>query len=290
MPHSLVESKVIENWLDDLKRRIDNVNALAIVATFLAAVQAQLISFTYQNNDTPLGKAANIFSFIGLSFDILGTATGLISAMTLQPDNARIQEAALQAEQSLSAWKELAGELQSINVEDRAFQGRSMTKEMFSEIQQKQQARRRRKTILDSQMKAWEAEEEKRSKQLDELRVNVVVGNVKGFAPLMMMTLGILCFFVGMLCFVISSQPRSVWISTLVGVVISAMVLPMDAYLHRWSPKKSTVHFLIRLLQTRRQLRGTKDGESDTEPEDKPSEPRVDPEKTEIGSHTASKV
>lgn len=172
--------------------------------------------------------------------------------MTLQPDNARIQDAVFQAEHSLATWKELNDELSTIGVDEKVFQGRSMTKEMFNEIQQKQTSRKRRKAFLDSHLKNWEMAEEKRIKELDELRIDVVVGNVKGFAPLMMMALGILSFFLALLCFVISSQPKAVWISTLVGVVLSACILPVDAYLHKWSPKKSTVHLLLRLLATRR--------------------------------------
>jgi hypothetical protein len=198
--------------------------------------------------------------------------------MTLQPDTARIQDAVFQAEESLTTWKELSDELQTINVEDRAFQGRSMSKEIFAELQQKQAARRRRKAYLEAQMKAWETNEEHRMKELDELRIDVVTGNLKGFAPLMMMALGILCFFIALLCFVTSSQPRSVWISTLVAVLVAAFALPLDAYLYKWSPRKSTARLLIRILLPPTVKRRRRRMDSD------------DPDKTEVASEAVFKV
>jgi hypothetical protein len=43
-------------------------------------VQAQFISFTYQKNDSPLQKAAGVSFILGVSLNVMGAATGVISA------------------------------------------------------------------------------------------------------------------------------------------------------------------------------------------------------------------
>jgi hypothetical protein len=48
-------------------------------------VQAQFISFTYQKNDRPLEKAANICLFLGVSLNVIGAITSLMATSSLPP-------------------------------------------------------------------------------------------------------------------------------------------------------------------------------------------------------------
>jgi hypothetical protein len=223
-------------------------------ATFLAAVQAQLISFTYESNETPLQQGVNAVSFIGLAFDVIGTATGLISALTLSPSSARIHDAVMRAEESLAIWRELTEELTNINLEERTFSGRSIPREFFQEHMAKQRERVQRKSVLDARMKTWEVEEESRVKHLDDLRALMKAGKIKGWAPLMMMAIGIICFFLGLLGFVVDSQPRTVWVPTVCVVLVSVLALPLDAMnlqLERYNPRKIFGKWVIGMAKER---------------------------------------
>ena len=53
-------------------------------ATFIAAVQAQVITYAYQSNTTNLEVAINAFFFTGLFLDIVGGCMAYIVAVQLQ--------------------------------------------------------------------------------------------------------------------------------------------------------------------------------------------------------------
>jgi len=55
-------------------------------------VQAQFISFTYQKNDKPLQKAANVCFFLGVSLNVIGATTSLMATSSL-PGPTELQEA-----------------------------------------------------------------------------------------------------------------------------------------------------------------------------------------------------
>ncbi|KZS96214.1 hypothetical protein SISNIDRAFT_450846 [Sistotremastrum niveocremeum HHB9708] len=270
LPESLAKSKVMKGWAEGLKARIDNVNAMAIVATFLAAVQAQLISFTWQSNSTSLEKAINIFSFVGLAFDIIGTATGLISALTLQPDTARIHEAVLNADESYATWKLITDELQVLDIEDQAFQGRSIPQNIFQEVTAKRRERFQRRQILDARKNTWDEGEKVRVEELEDLRRVVVVGSVKGLPPLVMMSLGIICFFVALISFLIATQPPAVWITTVAVIAISIAMLPFDALSHRWHPAGSIDRYLSNMFIRRKRVADQESAGEKSEAESKP--------------------
>ena len=54
-------------------------------------MQAQFISFTYQNNDKPLQKAANVCFFLGVSLNVIGATTSLMATSSL-PSLTGLQE------------------------------------------------------------------------------------------------------------------------------------------------------------------------------------------------------
>ncbi|KDQ58959.1 hypothetical protein JAAARDRAFT_56958 [Jaapia argillacea MUCL 33604] len=70
--------------LDNGKRTVDTVNALIVVATFIAGVQTQIISLSYTADDTNLAKATNFIGFLGIILDILGAAGGVVHTIMLQ--------------------------------------------------------------------------------------------------------------------------------------------------------------------------------------------------------------
>jgi len=230
-PESSIDPKIIRGWADGMKARMDNVNALAVVATFLAAVQAQIISLTYEQNGSSLQQAVNAMSFLGLSFDIIGTAMGLISALTMQPDQQRLNQAVFEATAAHAEWRTFTRELEQIAYLDKGT-GRSIPQNMMEETMRKQRDRSERRHLLEICRTKWIAEDEGRCAEIEDIRRVVVVGNVKGIAPLFLMALGIVSFFVSLLGFVIDTQPRVVWITTVVAVCGGGLILPVDALLH----------------------------------------------------------
>jgi len=55
--------------------------------TFIAGVQASVISITWQSNGSTLEIVTNVFSFIGLVIDVLGTIIGVSYTGLLQEAN-----------------------------------------------------------------------------------------------------------------------------------------------------------------------------------------------------------
>ncbi|KAJ7087118.1 hypothetical protein C8R44DRAFT_893280 [Mycena epipterygia] len=61
-----------------------NLGSLAIVATFLAAVQAQVISSSLDRNMTNLETASNALFFAGLFVDVLGGTIAIVGSVQIQ--------------------------------------------------------------------------------------------------------------------------------------------------------------------------------------------------------------
>lgn len=77
-------TEVTNKELDLIKAHVDTVNSFIVVATFIAAVQGQIIALTFGVNDTSLQIFTNGIGLIGLTFDILGACFGMLVAVILQ--------------------------------------------------------------------------------------------------------------------------------------------------------------------------------------------------------------
>ncbi|KAJ6572990.1 hypothetical protein B0H10DRAFT_2105982 [Mycena sp. CBHHK59/15] len=69
---------------ESLQLMSTNLNSLAILATFLAAVQAQAITFSLDKNSTNLQTASNALFFGGLFVDVLGGTIAVVGSVQLQ--------------------------------------------------------------------------------------------------------------------------------------------------------------------------------------------------------------
>ncbi|KAF8904758.1 hypothetical protein CPB84DRAFT_655149 [Gymnopilus junonius] len=70
--------------VDTVKSLQEDLNALALIATFLAAVQAQVVSYSFDSNSSKLDVAVNALFFAGLLLDILGGCVAYVVAIQLQ--------------------------------------------------------------------------------------------------------------------------------------------------------------------------------------------------------------
>lgn len=83
--------RTLEENVLQFQTRSQHIGSLSAVSAFLAAVQAQFISFTYQKNDKPLQKAANVCFFLGVSLNVIGATTSLMATSSL-PSPTGLQE------------------------------------------------------------------------------------------------------------------------------------------------------------------------------------------------------
>jgi hypothetical protein len=98
----------LQEDIDEDKGVVDTVNALIVVvghgnlqfiinqslftynvylfqAAFIAGIQAQIITFTLTlPSDSTVGRISNVFAFVGLMLDVIGTFLGVIHAVLLQ--------------------------------------------------------------------------------------------------------------------------------------------------------------------------------------------------------------
>ncbi|KAJ8703210.1 hypothetical protein PTI98_001852 [Pleurotus ostreatus] len=70
---------------------IGNLSSLMTVCAFIGAVQAQVIDWTREENNTSLEIFTNFVSFFGLTLDILGVGTGVIRQLMLQHSVKRME-------------------------------------------------------------------------------------------------------------------------------------------------------------------------------------------------------
>ncbi|KAF9554176.1 hypothetical protein CPC08DRAFT_766917 [Agrocybe pediades] len=64
--------------------RVNSINSLAVVISFIAVVQSTIILLSVASDDSALARITNTLSFVGLVLDITGSLTGLAHAFHLQ--------------------------------------------------------------------------------------------------------------------------------------------------------------------------------------------------------------
>ncbi|KAJ7226223.1 hypothetical protein C8J57DRAFT_1731127 [Mycena rebaudengoi] len=78
------------DW-DAVKDRIGGLNSEATIATFLAAVQAQVLALSYQDNSTGVKVATNALGFAGVLLDVLTACLALLASTLLQRHTAIVE-------------------------------------------------------------------------------------------------------------------------------------------------------------------------------------------------------
>lgn len=167
-----------------------------------------------------------------MSFDIIGTSLGLISALTMQPDQQSLSSAVIASSEAYAEWNAMGKEMAELEMQEKMNGGRSVPAGMMQERMAQQRRYLERSHIISTRQKVWIAQDEARTEELESLRGSLVIGNIKGLAPLVLMGCGVACFFIGLVCFVVDTQPTVVWATTVGAIVLGLSVLPVDALLH----------------------------------------------------------
>ena len=151
-------------------------------ATFLAAIQAQFLSFTIDNTanhaEAPTSqKVINAFSYAGVLLDVLGACSALTSALALRPDGVKISQ-----------------------VIDRYSRCRRLNPSGLS----------------PQEVRYWRMEVDESGRELRTICKGLVKSSLKGQLCTFCMEMGVLFFVVSLMTLVSSTQPKFVWVFTLV--------------------------------------------------------------------------
>ncbi|KAJ7615867.1 hypothetical protein FB45DRAFT_1106615 [Roridomyces roridus] len=218
----------------------------ATIATFLAAVQAQIIALSYQDNSTSLRVVVNVFGFAGVLLDVTAACLGLMTSTVLQRNIAAVEKQ-LDAIQDAPP-HQLHEIIRFLEARRRGSKLASLLSEneypdLLRRIQTKTSARM---AVLDRQLtpgannsvpdaltyppmaEGQGFEIEAISEALTQIHSSASIGRAANGA----MLLGVVCFFGSVIFLAVSTQPRIVWIIAVaftgwvvVGVIMGLVLL-----------------------------------------------------------------
>ncbi|KAJ7134381.1 hypothetical protein C8R44DRAFT_423537 [Mycena epipterygia] len=232
MADTVSQATTTWDWLrsirqtDSLQLMNTNLNSLAIIATFLAAVQAQAISFSLNNNHTNLQIAANALFFAGLFADVLSGSIAIVGAVQLQRTYSLVQQRqsslanlsdALKSPEgreqgnlalvnhlrflemvifpllrSPRLWNTLSAPLRhSAQLVECIIKGESLTAALYPLADYRHSTNR-----------------------LAKCRVGTSLGFAASVTVPPLVLAGLACFAVGAICLVLDSQPIAVWVAS----------------------------------------------------------------------------
>ncbi|KAK7013650.1 hypothetical protein R3P38DRAFT_2545710 [Favolaschia claudopus] len=216
--HMLLNTSLEPDW-EDIKSESASLVSYATIATFLAAVQSQIIALTYQDNTSHVAVASNALGFAGVLFDVSSACFALGASTTLQR-HTTIIDSEINAIDDASPRQlvqlDLAEPLNSYGASDvwvRIYKKVEKRMRILRMENQSQNLQEDETSIIDRPplLRATQA-------SWKEVQGALAVGN----AASNLMILGVLCFFGSVICLAVSTQPRTVWI---VSVVVTAWVI-----------------------------------------------------------------
>ncbi|KAJ7789927.1 hypothetical protein B0H14DRAFT_3891495 [Mycena olivaceomarginata] len=229
---SLIKTQAAQDW-ENAKDNIGALTAEATVATFLAAVQAQLIALSYQDNSTRLKVATNALGFAGLLLDVITACLALLASSILQRHIAIVEKQLTAIETAT------AEQLQDLKLISR---GLPYAFDIQRRISDKTAAR-----LPELQRPRPSAEESDNAPQLNsrteiprshgpdiriiteslaQIRSALSIGDSASAAILY----GVVCFFASVLCLAVATQPPAVWIVSAVVCSLFFVILPLGNY------------------------------------------------------------
>ncbi|KAJ7631814.1 hypothetical protein B0H17DRAFT_1217688 [Mycena rosella] len=220
-----------------------NLNSLAVIATFLAAVQAQAISFSVDKNTTKVEIATNTLFFAGLFVDVLSGTIAIVGSVQLQRTYGLLK----QRESSLAGLKTAVKTLSSSsNAKDALALVNHLhylERVMFPLLQSPRlwnslsQPLRQSADLVEQIIKDSEFEDHLRitfvysladyrriTNRLASSRFRTSLGFTASLIVPGLVIAGLCCFMAGALCFVLDSQPVQVW-ATSIGVLAGTLLL-----------------------------------------------------------------
>lgn len=208
-------------------------------ATFIAAVQAQVISYAYQSNSTNLEVTINAIFFTGLFLDIVGGCMAYIVAVQLQHIYALLLRRTTSVSQIVNALDQYTpppganpsmlkavAKLPSVSIHIlflefvflHALTHPSAWESSLTKMQTSQYEIDHIISSLDRRLYARAnvhlQEYQRTTKELDKSRAAVSIANSAIATLRMIVLIGVACCVVGGLCYVKNAQPTGVWITS----------------------------------------------------------------------------
>ncbi|TDL15955.1 hypothetical protein BD410DRAFT_80461 [Rickenella mellea] len=206
-----------ERGIIAFRDRLQLLNALTVTGAFLAAVQAQLASLTYNANETALQTATNTISFAGLVLDIIGTTSGLLGTLCCHQYITQLTEV-------LESIRKIPQSLREIHELDRAMRSHP-TQELRGALRSHWENQRRWandfnhvRPLLKWALYGWST---RFNKNLSDYSWVLHIDNSCGMFSIVSMSLGILCFLCTTVCFVFETQRLATQIVTVFVLVAS---------------------------------------------------------------------
>ncbi|KAJ7714262.1 hypothetical protein B0H16DRAFT_1742737 [Mycena metata] len=192
-----VRQRILQDasW-DTTKGQVAILTAGVTIATFLAAVQSQIVALSYQDNSTRLKIATNALGFAGVLFDVAAACIALLASTTLQRHIAMVEE-------QLNAIQDASLEqLAEISRVVTSFAPHTVSSDIYHRVLRGVADRLRALRDIATPVHSEIAQ------AFREIRRVEASGDAAGIT----MQSGIICFFALVLCLAISTQPRAVWI------------------------------------------------------------------------------
>ncbi|KAJ6478318.1 hypothetical protein C8R45DRAFT_1007030 [Mycena sanguinolenta] len=237
------------DW-ESVKDRTRDLNSEATIASFLAAVQAQIVAISYQDNSTKIAIATNMLGFAGVLLDVFAACLALLASTILQRRTVIIEKQmdaiGDASRQRVEQIQHLFSSLPHFVVPSNL---RRCVEHRASELQNMQPEGVDAHAQRENVVQRFRPEQDMSSIEASFRAVEAVAYLV----DTSMLTLfgGILCFFASVQCLAISTQPRAVWI---VSAVICS--LPLVNQLLGWVMINLPIVFDKNFTRHQRVLRG----------------------------------
>lgn len=219
-----------------------NLSSLAIVATFLAGVQAQTISLSLADNATNLQVAANALSFAGLFLDVLGGTVAIVGAVQLQGTYGllKLRESALAGLKNTMKLPESADEQDALALalhlqylekvifpplhSPRLWDSLSPLLKQSADLLPRILMRNKVEVHLHISFSYSLADYRHTTNSLASTRFLTSIGFAASSSVPLLVLAGLGCSIAGAECLAIDSQPVQVWATSL-GVLVGAIIL-----------------------------------------------------------------
>lgn len=216
-----------------------------VQATFLAAVEAQLLGYSYQNNNTTVEIAINLFGFVGLALDVLGAAAGLTTHISgqevdyelLRGMQSRVHELQSSLEEKEHQVRHLSSSILPPSVQDlhefvRDDTGISWRNESKSYLTMPVPLPsgippNTELKILQEQCTVLGKQVRDARKRLFLNMLLALKNDIHRVVCIELMKFGIQSFFLSLILLVTHTQPKIVWISVITVITIGMMASPI---------------------------------------------------------------
>ncbi|KAJ7160546.1 hypothetical protein C8R43DRAFT_1176794 [Mycena crocata] len=217
--------------LSTTKEEIGNLTSEATIATFLAAVQAQIVAISYQDNSAGVKVATNVLGFAGMLLDVSAACFAMLASTLLQRHMTLIERELNVIENA--SLQELMEAIRVLHANPRRLVSVEIQRRIVATAIK--HLRDFAKALTENADANVPSQKLGKSPKLNigslttsfaKVQNVTFIGDVSGNTLL----LGILSFLASVQCLAISTQPRAVWIITAVICFAVVALYPISQF------------------------------------------------------------